>query len=124
MNTLTDTLQFDRFLRAYMECAVWTSSEELEGAEKGFAPATIAAMTADCAKFLQAVQGKIDALVYDLPSFGHDFWLTRNHHGSGYWDSPELYGVEGSEILTNAAHEFPEVDLYIGDDGLIYQSPG
>jgi hypothetical protein len=48
---------------------------------------------------------------------GHDFWLTRNHHGAGFWDRG--YGKLG-EILTDAAHSFGTYDLYIGDDGEIH----
>lgn len=26
---------------------------------------------------------------------GHDFWLSRNNHGTGFWDrNPEIYGGE------------------------------
>lgn len=49
----------------------------------------------------------------------HDFWLTRCGHGCGFWDGD--YGELGDR-LTTAAKAFGEVDLYVGDDGLIYQS--
>jgi hypothetical protein len=49
---------------------------------------------------------------------GHDFWLTRCGHGAGFWDGdwPEPYAT----MLTDAAKAFGEVDLYVGDDGMIY----
>lgn len=39
--------------------------------------------------------------------------------GAGFWDGdwPEPYAAQ----LTNASRRFGNVDLYIGDDGLIYQ---
>jgi len=53
-----------------------------------------------------------------IPLAGHDFWLTRCGHGSGFddgdWEEP------AATILTDAAHEFGNVDLYLGDDGKIY----
>jgi hypothetical protein len=54
----------------------------------------------------------------DDEHIAHDFWLTRNHHGAGFWDGD--YGAYGDQ-LTAIAQTFSEVGLYIGDDGLIYQ---
>ena len=39
---------------------------------------------------------------------GHDFWLTRNGHGAGFWDRPELYGNPETRALTAAAEEYGE----------------
>lgn len=48
---------------------------------------------------------------------GHDFWLTRNGHGAGFWDR----GLgELGERLTVASKTFGSVDLYLGDDELVY----
>lgn len=35
--------------------------------------------------------------------FGHDLYLTRNGHGSGFWDKAEYYGLENSKLLTDIA---------------------
>ncbi len=49
--------------------------------------------------------------------FGHDFWLTRNRHGAGFWDR----GLdELGEMLTKRAGTFGAVDMYVGADGHIY----
>ena len=50
---------------------------------------------------------------------GHDFWLTRNGHGAGFWDRSELDEEIGKE-LTSKCEEFGEFNLYIGDDGKIH----
>lgn len=50
---------------------------------------------------------------------GHDFWLTRNGHGAGFWDRG--YGKVGDR-LTDAAHAWGTSDIYIGDDGKLYVS--
>ena len=55
-----------------------------------------------------------------LPQAGHDFWLTRNGHGPGFWDRPEIYGEEKAQELSALAETFGVVDLYVGDDGRIY----
>lgn len=48
---------------------------------------------------------------------GHDFWLTRNRHGAGFWDRG--YGEDGDR-LSEAAKVYGSFDLYVGDDGRIY----
>jgi hypothetical protein len=50
---------------------------------------------------------------------GHDFALTRNGHGAGFWDG-RIQDKELAKALTDAAHKAGEVDLYLGDDDLIY----
>lgn len=47
---------------------------------------------------------------------GHDFTLTRNGHGAGFWDRG--LGFSG-DVLTNNANSFMEVSAYVGDDGSI-----
>jgi hypothetical protein len=43
---------------------------------------------------------------------GHDIWLTRNHHGAGFFD----HSYEYEKVLMDAAHRLKSVDLYITDD--------
>jgi len=50
---------------------------------------------------------------------GHDFFLTRNGHGAGFWDG-DWPKAEG-ETLTSAAEAFGPTYFYVGDDGRIYQ---
>ena len=47
---------------------------------------------------------------------GHDFWLTRNHHGAGFWDRPSIYGQELADKLTELAQSFGELTAYVGDE--------
>jgi hypothetical protein len=53
---------------------------------------------------------------------GHDLFLTREHHGAGFWDwfSDGSRKEEMGSLLTDAAHTYGEVGLYVGDDGKIY----
>jgi len=48
---------------------------------------------------------------------GHDFWLTRNGHGAGFWDRG--YGELGDK-LSKAAKVYGTSDIYIGDDGKLH----
>lgn len=126
----------DQFLTAYIEAALWSSTYQMEEEGEYFslddgkhelAPETEEAMLHDCADFFAyCEQVGIDPLPeYGCHQYsiaeksGHDFWLTRNGHGAGYWDR----GLgEVGDKLTEAAKTFGEADLYVGDDGLIYQS--
>ena len=49
---------------------------------------------------------------------GHDFWLTRNGHGSGFWDGywSEPYG----DMLSKGSKHYGAFETYLGDDGKIY----
>lgn len=110
------------FLDAYINAAFWTSYDDNEmpfdevylvGDISGDA---MDQMIEDCAAFI----AKADIPDNLLPQAGHDFWLTRNWHGSGFWDRPEIYGEEKARELTALANTFEVVDLYVGDDGRIY----
>lgn len=122
----------DQFTRAYVECALWSSTDDDgtpldDGRDRSdIAPATLADMAEDCRQF-QADNVELLAQAYDLYSHnsewtheaqaGHDFWLTRNGHGVGFWDRG--LGIVGDR-LTDAAHVWGSYDLYVGDDGLVY----
>jgi len=46
----------------------------------------------------------------------HDFILTVNRHGAGFWDGDWKSGDE----LTEICRSFPEIEVYLGDDNLLY----
>jgi hypothetical protein len=50
--------------------------------------------------------------------------LTRNGHGAGFWN--RFYGDQPAtklgRALSDAAKVYGSCDLYIGDDGQIYQA--
>lgn len=108
----------DHFTQGYVECATW--AEDLDA--HNLAPETIATMTKDCERFQRHHAQLLERYVEHrtMGHAGHDFWLTRNRHGAGFWDRglPDDLG----KLLTDAAHAFGGVDLYLGDDGKIYQS--
>lgn len=56
-------------------------------------------------------------------SFGHDFALTRNGHGAGFWDRAELRADglgDKLSALCGFRTQFEENNLYLGDDGKVY----
>jgi hypothetical protein len=125
MNTKLSSLS--EFARAYITCALWLFDETPGQGNyaQGGRPdelfpqidaASLARMAEDCRRFCE-VNAELLARAGDDSQNGHDFWLTRNHHGAGFWDR----GYESvGDLLTKAAHAYGECDLYRGDDGRIY----
>jgi hypothetical protein len=48
----------------------------------------------------------------------HDFVLTRNQEGAGFWDGDWCPAVSG--ILNDIARSFGEINAYVADDGKVY----
>lgn len=121
----------DAFFDAYVECALWSSVEygadgEYHGAmDQNYGPVldidpeSLAEMRAECEAFVLAEWDDLQAADASAGQHGHDFWLTRNRHGAGFWDRG--YGAVGDR-LTAAAHAYGSSDLYVGDDGAVYVS--
>jgi hypothetical protein len=111
--------QLDDFTRAYIVAALWSTTDGETPLDANYdiadiSPDTLAAIVEDCQRF-QAENA--DDLGTDRERGGHDFLLTRNGHGSGFWDGD---WPDAGDRLTDASHKFGEFDLYVGDDGLIY----
>lgn len=116
----------DSFVDAYIACALWSSTDESDESggnplddnysEEDIAPSAREAMRADCDAFYAANAADLSRIADDSQA-GHDFWLTRNGHGAGFWDRGN--GALG-ERLSKASKVFGEVNLYVGDDGKIY----
>ena len=123
LETMTRT---DTFTQAYIDCALWASSADENGdsftdqgkGQSDLAPDCLAKMIADCRRF-QKMNAKDLAQAGSDDENGHDFFLTRCGHGVGFSDRG--YGPVGDR-LEKAAKAFGSVDLYMGDDGLIYCS--
>lgn len=111
----------DTFTLQYIETLLWSESDEhgkpLEGlySVDDLAPETLEAIKEDCAGFQKSQSGHI---VGREELAGHDFCLTRNGHGAGFWDGD--WPEEAGEVLTIASKPFGTMDLYVGDDGLLY----
>lgn len=116
------------FLTGYIAAAYWTDTGDIGqptgNAEMGDSAYATAAV--DCSKFIldagDLLIAALDRPGYDAARAGHDFWLTRNGHGAGFWDRDELTDDDLGERLTEIAKRFPESDLYEGDNGMMYLS--
>lgn len=124
--------KLDSFTSAYIECALWSSTDNSndQGGEpldenyvpEDLAPECLAKMVEDCANFQADEKRPLELCGLDSEQAGHDFWLTRNHHGAGFWDRKHrgVLADKALDRLTQASHEFGSFDLYVGDDGRIY----
>ena len=49
----------------------------------------------------------------NIEQAGADFWLSRNKHGTGFWDRDSLYYTEQvRDRLQRKAEQFGEIDVY------------
>lgn len=108
----------------YIETALWSSVDD-DGNDldslysmHDLSTEAMNRVETDLMHFQNKAGSLLDGL--DLETVAHDFWLTRNGHGAGFWDGD--YQKTTGEALTALAHSFGEVDLYLGDDGKLYFS--
>ncbi len=103
-------------LRGYLEAALWTDSDEIGGRSFGdFSGEALTQAKNDVKRFVNMTGDSIKGL--ESEQVGHDLWLTRNGHGSGFWDRD--LGEIGDE-LTGISEKLGNTDLYVGDDGKLY----
>ena len=104
------------------------SFQDLDFDVENIAETTLDSIVADCVKF-QA--NNIEWISFDNRTTfphrhstheyaGHDFWLTRNGHGAGFWDGD--WKEPAATALDKSSKAFGEVNLYLGDDGLVYSA--
>lgn len=112
--------------RAYLECLIWSGinpdtdkSLEHENFDVGdVIGSSVSAAEKDVRSFESAAGTLIDGMSPE--QIGHGFCLTRNRHGTGFWDM----GLgEVGKALTKIAHDFGEAYLIPTEDGhLAYSS--
>lgn len=110
----------EEFERAYLECALWSSTDQSN--EQGgdpldqnydasdFDPVALAELLKDCESFREQASALLAESGLSDEQAGHDFWLTRNGHGAGFWDR----GLgEVGEKLTQLCKPYGSVYLYV-----------
>jgi hypothetical protein len=101
--------------------------EDVQLDQYQWAPGEAEKLHADCVAFIETnlelckqYASRIDYVEEygnEWDYMGHDFWLTRNGHGAGFWD--RQLGELGQQ-LTDASKAYSGLDLYLGDDSLVY----
>lgn len=118
------------FVEAYITAALWSTNDnsaEEDGRDGEFlddnfgvgdiAPEAMEKIKADCNAFLEKAEKFLEEAGVDAEQAGHDFWLTREGHGVGFWDR----GLgELGRTLTEIAKSFGETYIEVGDDGQLH----
>jgi len=115
MDSLELTREEKVFLSAYVEAIYFTETGDLEQPDvdaelcEDFSRESVI----DCL----AMYSRMACYLSDdnIEQAGHDFWLTRNHHGTGYWDRPEIYGESYTGVFTTYAEAFGEAYAMFDD---------
>jgi hypothetical protein len=115
-------IQLNEFERAYFEAALWTAELESHSVDE-IDKRHIENSRKEIAAFREtaAYKDAIETGLWTEAQAGHDFWLTRNHHGAGFWDrysSGEGYDL--GQKLTELSHKYPEIFVFEGlYDGVV-----
>lgn len=131
MTTQIRQQHIDSFIEGYLTAALWSSTDTLNGEDVNlddfeWADGQEEKLKADCLDFI--IANAADLLAYEeqkthaieygaFECAGHDFWLTRCWHGAGFW--ARGLGELGNR-LTAASKAYGNIDLYLGDDELVY----
>lgn len=121
----------EQFLDGYIEAALWSSHDNSDPEtggdplDKNYGPEDVtsktkAKMRKECDDFIRKAKKELTQAFeqgMNAGSAGHDFWLTRNGHGAGYWDRD--LGDVGDE-LSEKAKQYGERYLY-AENGKVYQ---
>lgn len=108
------------FFDSYVETALWSSTDE-DGESLDIYDSSdidqrsLDSMMKDAESFLEANKKDIGS---KYSRAGHDFFLTRNKHGAGFWDGD--WAEPAATRLTKESHAYGPSDLYLGDDGKIH----
>jgi len=131
---------FDVFTNAYVEAALATSTDNRKpnGGDpldknytvNDFHTDPLERMKKDCEDFQKRFGKYIEQLGMDDGEAGTMFWLSRNGHGTGFWDVKDWkneYAEAWGDLLHKAAKSYGPYDLYFADsgrwDGLIFGYP-
>jgi len=115
----------DDFTHGYLKCVEWLLPEETDKRGEvigpvphdrmtGFSRDAVRKAVRDCKMFQHDNAADLvtfcDVTNRDMDSAGQDFFLTRNHHGAGFWDRG---AGEIGKRLSDAAHGYGETYEYL-----------
>ena len=120
MNTIIPTDKEAEFIEAYFEAINFTDGdiEEQSDQDYDYDEDFARESVIDCLAFYSSIACYLSFLSKKRGQFnyiaqaGHDFWFTRNGHGVGFWDRPEIYSKAFSDMFTTRAQGFGEVIPY------------
>ena len=131
----------DDFMQGYVECLFFTEDDNLadqfeeeylggleedeeadvpdvEASVEDFSVLSLNKIIKDCKEFkAECKKAGLDLKKWGESQAGHDFWLTRNGHGAGFWDR----GRKDGDALTEIAKSFGGVDVICYSGALSYE---
>lgn len=124
INPVEFVTEFKKFYLAYLEAIEFTEKETvLEGSDTDafeFSSEALTKALITAAMFFsdnyELISQACDEPGYRMETAGHDFWLTSNGHGVGYWDRG--LGDVGAKLTEMCKAEHPP-EVYLGDDGKV-----
>ena len=126
MNPRSVSARLLTFAAAYAESALWaTTDHNSEPLNKrfdtdSFSESVWLKILSQCADFLSRPEVQQLTDNWDMEDYrqaGHDFFLTRNRHGAGFWDG---HWGDSGKPLTDLSHQFGESQPYDNCDGELY----
>jgi len=99
----------------YLAAALWTSENEEEYSYDDFSPEASKKAEEDITRFVTEAGPLLEAWPED--QIGHDFWLTRCGHGTGFWDRTEW---PNGEALSKICESYRmDVSVHACEDGTL-----
>lgn len=144
-------IKLSQFTEAYIECAMWANlmmyrcehrinayecdecdpqliAPDLESADAdpgeyddSLTDEARATVERDCRDFVASNIFDLMACGLDAEQCGHDFALTRNRHGAGFWDRKHRGTAEDTALdrLTKASHAYGSQDFVVNAEGKV-----
>lgn len=108
----------DAVTQAYLECALWSSAddEDIVSCNRDFVISDFPTDVVDAAKAdVKSFKEQAGAFTEGLTDsdIGHNLWLTRNGHGTGFWDR----GYKHGDALADIARGMGERHVFVDDSG-------
>ena len=114
-----------RAVEGYIACALWAGLDYRDGdypdpldsnyGASDVSPSALESILVEVSDFVSANRADLEG--WDPEQAGHDFYLTRNRHGAGFWDRGR---GDAGDRLTEAAHVYGSSEFYVGDDDALY----
>lgn len=119
-----NTLKLSDVVNKYLYCALYTSTQDDELNTpfdeqfriEDFTTTAKDNAVIDCSSLIDLVSSAGIEYTGTSTQFGYDFWLTRNHHGAGFWDRDD---ENGDEITAIVHANFRELNLFKTEDGKV-----
>jgi len=112
----------DEFTKGYMTCALWAAIDDNGNPyDKKFSITDFSLQSKiqieeECNQFQARAAAELEKAYergYTKEQAGHDFCLTRNGHGAGFWSRDELEEGELGCQLSKIAEKFGEAYVFL-----------